>query len=116
MAINIANLNHRELNELITQAEERKAEIRKTRIEELRKEIVEMLAAEGFSLDDLWVTPPVGIRKARSVEGPRTRRKAAPKFRNPADPSITWSGRGKHPRWFSQALEKGISKEKMLIK
>lgn len=30
-----------------------------------------------------------------------------PKYRNPAVPSETWSGRGKQPRWLVSALEAG---------
>jgi DNA-binding protein H-NS len=30
-----------------------------------------------------------------------------PKYRNPADPSETWAGRGKKPRWVVAALKKG---------
>jgi DNA-binding protein H-NS len=30
-----------------------------------------------------------------------------PKYRNPADPSETWAGRGKKPRWIVAALKKG---------
>lgn len=30
-----------------------------------------------------------------------------PKFRNPARPSETWSGRGKQPRWLTAALRSG---------
>jgi DNA-binding protein H-NS len=30
-----------------------------------------------------------------------------PKFRNPDDPSETWSGRGKQPRWLAKQLRSG---------
>jgi DNA-binding protein H-NS len=33
--------------------------------------------------------------------------KVFPKYRNPSDPSETWSGRGKEPRWLTAALEAG---------
>ncbi len=32
-----------------------------------------------------------------------------PKFRNPDDPSETWSGRGKQPRWLTRQLGAGRS-------
>lgn len=59
----------------------------------------------------------------RSVSGPmpgseamsrdntgRPRRKyprVVPKYRNPAPPHETWSGRGKEPRWFREARKAG---------
>lgn len=38
-----------------------------------------------------------------------------PKYRNPELPSQTWSGRGKQPRWFADALKTGRSIEEFLI-
>jgi DNA-binding protein H-NS len=37
----------------------------------------------------------------------RPSRKGEAKFRNPDDPSITWSGRGRHPRWVNELLAAG---------
>jgi DNA-binding protein H-NS len=31
----------------------------------------------------------------------------SPKFRNPDDPSETWAGRGKQPRWLAEQLRAG---------
>lgn len=47
-----------------------------------------------------------------------TRRKypqVFPKYRNPAMPHETWSGRGKQPRWLSAALDAGHSIEEYAI-
>jgi DNA-binding protein H-NS len=33
--------------------------------------------------------------------------KVEPKFRNPEDASVTWSGRGKQPRWLTELLAAG---------
>lgn len=38
-----------------------------------------------------------------------------PKFQNPAG-SETWTGRGKRPRWYIEAIEAGFTKEELLIK
>lgn len=37
-----------------------------------------------------------------------------PKFKNPKGPQ-TWTGRGKRPRWYIEAIDSGIAKEAMLI-
>ena len=41
--------------------------------------------------------------------------KVKPKFRNPKEPSETWSGRGKQPRWISELLVSGRSLEEFRI-
>jgi DNA-binding protein H-NS len=41
--------------------------------------------------------------------------KASPKFQNPKQPSQTWTGRGKRPRWVSEMLEAGKSLDEFRI-
>ena len=41
--------------------------------------------------------------------------KVEPKFRNPNDPSETWSGRGKQPRWVTELLMTGRSLDEFRI-
>jgi DNA-binding protein H-NS len=48
----------------------------------------------------------------------RQRRKyprVMPKYRNPDEPSETWSGRGKRPRWLTTALTTGRTIEEFMI-
>jgi DNA-binding protein H-NS len=56
---------------------------------------------------------------AQSAKGPtRERRKyprVSPKYRNPKEPSETWSGRGKQPRWLAAALKTGHTIEEFVI-
>lgn len=45
----------------------------------------------------------------------RSRRPAAPKYVNPADPSQTWTGRGRKPHWIIAALAAGKSLDELTI-
>ncbi len=48
----------------------------------------------------------------------RERRKyprVLPKYQNPNEPSETWSGRGKQPRWLTAALKTGHTIEEFVI-
>jgi DNA-binding protein H-NS len=42
--------------------------------------------------------------------------KVLPKYFNPSEPSETWSGRGKQPRWLVLALEQGHVLDEFKIK
>lgn len=56
-------------------------------------------AAHGFTLAQLTGT---------NGEKPRGRKSAAAaKYRNPANPAQTWSGRGRRPDWVNAALAQG---------
>jgi len=53
-------------------------------------------------------------RGGKGAKGPKAA--VAPKYRNPENPAQTWSGRGKHPVWFDEALKKkGVTAESLLI-
>ena len=65
---------------------------------------VEQAAREhGFNLAELT-----------GVKTPRTGT-VAPKYANPDDPTMTWSGRGRKPRWIVAHLEDGKELDDMLI-
>lgn len=68
------------------------------------KKLEEMARDFGFSLHEIVDAAPTRKRKA-----------AEPKYANPQDPSQTWTGRGRKPRWMVAALERGVSLEKMTI-
>jgi DNA-binding protein H-NS len=51
-------------------------------------------------------------------DAPRERRKyprVFPKYRNPNEPTETWSGRGKQPRWLTAALKTGHTIDEFVI-
>ncbi|RBI84084.1 hypothetical protein DRV85_13840 [Rhodosalinus halophilus] len=75
---------------------------------ETRRKAEALKAAEdaarkyGFSLQEL-----------KEVGGKRT--KGVPRYRNPKNPSQTWTGKGRKPKWVLEALDEGIPMEKMEI-
>ena len=67
---------------------------------------VEKAAAEfGYALVEL--TPEKKTRTTKKGTKAKPRAKAKPKYRNPADPTQTWSGRGRKPLWINEALANG---------
>ncbi len=61
-----------------------------------KKKILELARQYGLSLDELT-----------NGDTHRPRAPVAPKFANPADPSQTWTGRGRQPLWMAEALASG---------
>jgi DNA-binding protein H-NS len=107
MAVDIKNLNHNQLNELITKAQTRQNELRKEKVSKLREKINALIKAEGFTFDDVF--------GARAPKARRTGAPVAAKYRNPANPEQTWSGRGKRPNWFNDALKAGKKEKDLLV-
>lgn len=107
MAIDLDKLSPEELNQLIIKAEQRKNKLHRERIADVRKKLTDMAKAEGYTIEELFGTSGRAPRKSGG--------KVPPKYRNPADPSQTWTGRGKRPRWFNEALAKGKKESDLLI-
>ncbi|MEO6968449.1 MAG: H-NS histone family protein [Rhodanobacteraceae bacterium] len=105
MAIDLKSLNPNQLDELIKKAESRKHDIKRERASMVRDKVNALLRTEGFTFAELYGGKRGGKRG-----------KVAPKYRNPADSSMTWSGRGKRPRWFLAALKAGKKDKDLLIK
>jgi DNA-binding protein H-NS len=66
------------------------------------------LTAEKETLEKrLWCLRKIGVERAVKVSKRRPYPIVFPKFRNPDDPSETWAGRGKQPRWLRKQLRSG---------
>lgn len=68
----------------------------------LRERFKEMAEEAGFSLADI-----VGIARGGKGRGGSV----AAKFVHPDNPQLTWSGRGRMPKWLSEKVKSGISVE-----
>lgn len=109
MAINLDSLSTTELQALIKSAEAQMDSARKNHVKEVRAKIDGILAGAGLTIGDVYPT-----RGGKSAKGPKAA--VAPKYRNPDNASQTWSGRGKRPHWFVEALKKkGVTAESLLI-
>ena len=83
------------------------AERRADALRELRQKFEEMAAEVGFELSEI-----IGGRRGRPT---RKTSKIAPKYRHHKDLSLTWTGRGRQPKWLVAELEKGKNLESFLI-
>jgi DNA-binding protein H-NS len=107
MAVDIKGLNHNQLNDLISKAQIRQSELRKEKVAKLREKVHALIKSEGYSFDDIFGS---ARGKARRSTGT-----VPPKYRNPANAEQTWSGRGKRPRWFNDALKAGKKEKDLAI-
>ena len=64
------------------------------------------LAKWGFSLQDLKPSRPSVLAGT----------KIPAKYRDPSNAANVWSGRGRAPSWFTEALQAGLTPKDMLIR
>ncbi len=105
-APNYENMSVKELRALQAEISEALEKARVTRRNELRAEVKAMVEREGFTLEELFGDRRMTTQKKGGI----------PKYRNPANPSQTWTGKGKRPGWMKELLDKGHSKDEFLIK
>src|SRR5262245_53545588 len=94
----------RELQEFELKVQKARVSAQERNRTELRKKIETMVADAGFRLSDIF--------GGRGGKG----RTVAAKYANPDDPSETWTGRGRKPRWLNAKIQDGGKIEKYLIK
>lgn len=104
--MDLRKLNRSELDELISNAEMRKRELVEERISSVRDKVLNLLKSEGVSFEQAF-----GARGARG----KSKSVVKPKYRNPQNPSQTWAGRGKRPRWMTEAIAGGKKDKDFLI-
>jgi DNA-binding protein H-NS len=97
-------MSFRQLQDLELQVKKAKATVHDRGRAELRRRLEVMASDHGFKIGDLF--------DARGGKG----RTVAAKYVNPDDPSETWAGRGRKPRWLAAKLKNGEKMDKFLIK
>lgn len=107
--MNLSKMSNPKLESLLAniRAElKRRKEIEKNRVKAL-KELKALAEKYEMSVSEL-----TGVKKGR---GAGKRGKVPPKYRNPTDPSQTWSGRGRTPKWVLKAERKPGGRKKLEI-
>ena len=123
MSINLDSLSAKELDALINQAKKRKTTLSKRKpIATVRQKLTQLAKAEGYSIAELFGGATTAASSARATKSPARKpsknagKSVAPKYRNPANPSETWAGRGKQPRWLAAQTGAGKKLEDFLIR
>lgn len=101
-------LSRKEIEKVIQDAERALKTIEKREMQAARKAAEEAAAKYGFKLAEL--TGGAGAqRKTRGAGSASPASAGAPKYANPANPDQTWTGKGRQPKWFKDALAAGKS-------
>jgi len=95
-----------ELRSIIKDAEKLIGKKTNEEKKQARKAAEDAAKKHGFSLNDL-------VDGAAAPTSSKA--KSPPKYRNPANPSQTWTGRGRQPAWIKEAVESGRSLEEFAI-
>ena len=107
--VNLAKLSMDELKALKKDVEKAIDDFHNRKREEALKDVEAVAKKHGISVDEL-----LGGKGKRKGRG-KAKAKVPAKYCNPADKSQTWSGRGRQPVWFKEALKAGKSMKSLEI-
>lgn len=99
--MDLNTLSLKELKSLKKNVEKAIADFENRKKREALAELEKKAAELGFTVAELT--------------GAKTRKVSAPKYRNPADASQTWTGRGRIPQWMKEFEAAGNSRDDALI-
>jgi len=89
---NIESMSYRQLLDLQVEIRDAIERRRVTERRELAQKLEQLAASSGFSLPEL-----LGDRRTGKQAGAAS----AVRYRHPSDPNLTWSGRGRRPKWLA---------------
>lgn len=98
-AINVEKLPLKDLIELNQRVQKAIVLAKERERSELKQKIALLAENSGFSVGELFGGRSVGRGKGAGV--------GVAKYRNPDNPSETWTGRGRKPNWLVARLGKG---------
>lgn len=139
MSIDVKSYTLDQLKKLSAEIKKQQTKLAKRApVSKVREKLTKMAEAEGYSLMELFGAKagvaPKATKKAAAKKSPgrpakkaakkatkkaaskRAGVKVAPKYRNPANPKETWTGRGRQPRWMAAQVKAGKKPEDFLIK
>ncbi|EIE51185.1 DNA-binding protein [Salipiger aestuarii] len=103
MEVNLEALSKDELKKLRADVDRALNTLETRRKADAKRAAEQAVKEFGFSLDE--------VLTAGSAKGS----KGAPKYANPANPSQTWTGRGRKPNWLNDALASGKTLDDLAI-
>ncbi|HGM5940399.1 TPA: H-NS histone family protein [Stenotrophomonas maltophilia] len=122
MPIDLTGLSVKELRSLISTAEKQQTRIlTRPKAAAMRAKINKYVKDHGYTIEELYGVPnaaaPSKSKKTNVRKSPLAHKlgKVAPKYRNPANPNETWTGRGRQPKWMAQLVAMGRSPSDFLI-
>jgi DNA-binding protein H-NS len=108
MMPDISNLSVEELKRLQIEAEALIASKKDQAVEDAYQQILEIADKVVLTIEQIL---EFGATKRKKS----TRKSVEPRYRSKKNPSETWTGRGKQPRWLVAELESGAKLEDFLI-
>lgn len=119
MSIDLKALSTKQLDTLISKAKKLKTNLAKRKpVATVRRKVTALAKSEGYTVEELFGAAAATTKTPKAASSRKGKKlgKVPPKYRNPANRTETWTGRGKRPRWLAAEIANGKQIESFLIK
>ncbi len=113
MPVSLKGMSRKQLEQLRDRVDAKLAKIDNSNRKEALAAAEKAAKALGFSLNEILGKNTAGPKKQRAAKKPKV--SSPPKFANPDDPSQTWTGKGRQPQWFKDAMSAGKKPDDLAI-
>lgn len=114
MSIDLSTLSITELRRLAKNVDKAIETAENKRLKEAKAAIEKVAKEYGVSIGAL-VADEKPNGKAKKAKPAAKKTAAKPKYRNPADPKQTWTGKGRRPKWYLDAVAGGKAEADLLV-
>jgi DNA-binding protein H-NS len=109
--LDVERLDDQELHAMM----QRFKDVLNSRFTSRTQEFRDLAREMGFAVTLTKIGKETARRGTRQAQEEDRRRGVMPKYRNPENPTETWAGRGRKPKWVEDMLAKGASMDDLLI-
>lgn len=102
--MDLSNMSLGDLRNLQEQINQEMKKREQQEVQKAREQILAIAQSVGLPLKDLIAAAGRGAKSANANTG-----SVAARYRNPADASQQWTGRGRQPKWVKEWVEGGKS-------
>ena len=103
-------MTKKQLEKLQSDVQKALADLQAKERREAKKAAESAAAKFGFSLSEL-----TGSASGKGARKGKPKNPGTPKYRNPEDPSQTWTGKGRQPQWYKDAIDAGVDPKSLEI-
>lgn len=103
--VDLKKMSREELESLRAQIDKRLVEVEREQRAAALNAVRDLAREHGLSVEEML----------RMAAGTATASGTPPKYRDPANPQNTWTGRGRKPKWLIKALENGADMDSFAI-
>lgn len=112
MSINFDEMDVVALQQAREMIESTLSKRKREQVGQVYQQILDVVKNNGLTLQEVL---DYAEKKGKKAASTPSKRQVPAKYRHPEDANLTWSGRGKQPKWVQEQLDQGVTLSDLAI-